>query len=106
MSVRILAVLLVAAGGVSLASGCGGAGPTASTPTPGTGATPVASAQPSGGESVAKAFVRRRGASLVVGPDDRPVACRASASATASGATRPRRRSANTARSTSTAFAT
>ena len=73
MSARILTVLLLAAGGASLASGCGGGGPTASTPTPGTSSTPAAAAQPYGGESVPKAFVRRRGASLVAGQDDRPV---------------------------------
>ncbi len=65
------ALPLVSALVLAPASCGGGGGGPASPSSP--SATPAAAAQPYGGEAVPKAFVRRRGASLVAGEGDRPV---------------------------------
>ncbi len=67
-SLRPVLLLALAVAGAA----CGGSsdGPTgASTPA----ATPVPASAAYGGEAIAKAFVRRRGASLVVGEADQPI---------------------------------
>ena len=63
---RLLAVLSV------VPAACGGGGTGLASPSA-PSAAPAPAARPYGGEAVPKAFVRRRGPSLVVGSDDRPV---------------------------------
>jgi hypothetical protein len=66
---RVLLLLLAA-------SGCGGG---ASPGLPSAAAVPTASGtavRSYGGEAIPKAFVRRRGAGLIVGEDDRPIRLR------------------------------
>jgi hypothetical protein len=61
---------------VALLSGlasCGGGGPTGASPGGAVTPTPASALQPYGGESIPKAFVRRRGPRLVVGAEDREI---------------------------------
>jgi endoglucanase len=69
---RLRAALPVLAALTLAPASCGGGGGGPASPSTPT-ATPAPAAQPYGGEAVPKAFVRRRGASLVAGADDRPV---------------------------------